>query len=340
MRLTTEAGFGLVEVVIASGMLAVVVGAITVFMQQSSDNLVYRSARIEQQRLYQSIKSDLQKFDKIKFSATKGSVGNIELNRCLNTNPAKTQDCSATSAGAQVGFQLWVKMGLNDIQRTDPLAGGMNYSLQGVRNCVVGSAYCPFWKAESFFWATCPGGVEKCDQASNIHVRHIIKAAKETFRDVPVPSLPPAAEFDANKTKFAYSHYVTKGRQIIENQTCPVGALVSGTEDDGKIVCKCRGGFKEESKGPPIVCKPLPTMCGPDQRIKGRNKDGSVNCVDQERICKTVSFDPNSATCPVGGWLEGINLGYCRPAKKNKKGTKRGIKCDTNQGTCCYFDEK
>ncbi len=332
---------------IASGMLAMVVGAITVFMQQSSDNLVYRSARIEQQRLYQTIKSDMQKIDKIKFSATKGFGGNTVLNRCLNTNPAKTEDCSATSADAQVGFQLWVKMGLDDIQRTDPVGGGMNYSLQGVRNCVVGSAYCPFWKAESFFWATCPGGALKCDQASNIHVRHIIKAAKETFRDVPVPALPPASEFNDNKTKFSYSHYITRGNQIIENQACPVGALMSGTEENGKIQCKCRGGFKEDSPGPPIVCTPLPTMCGPSQRIKGRNADGSVHCVDQERICKTVNFGTNdgdssadTATCPVGGWLEGINLGYCRPAKKNKKGTKRGIKCDTNQGTCCYFDEK
>ncbi len=341
MKLASEAGFGLLEVTIASGMMALIVAATTIFMQQSSDNLIYRSAKIEQQRLYQSLRADIQNIDKIKYSASKGFGGNALLNRCLNSNAAKAQDCVSTSAANQVGFQLWTRRGLAGIQKTGPAAASMVYSLNGVRACTVGTPHCPFWRAESYFWATCPGGSTTCDQASNIHVRYIVRPVRSEFRGMPIPAMPPAKEFANNMTKYSISHYVIKGdSQIADRQDCPTGALMSGLKENGTIKCKCRGGFQQVGNTTPIVCQALATVCRSDQRIKGRKQDGSVLCVDQEPDCKTIDFADNDATCPLGGWLEGINFGECRPGPKTKKGTKRGIKCVSNLGTCCHYKEK
>ena len=341
MKKFSEAGFGLVEVMIASGILALVVGATTVFMQQSGDNLVYRSAKVEQQRLYNSIKSDLQKYDKVKFSATKGGSGNASLNRCLQTNPGKTSDCSPTSAADQIGFELWTRQGIDEVQKSGPSGGAMKYSLSGVRDCAAGTAYCPFWNVETYFWATCPGGLTSCDQASNIHTRFIIRPVRQDFKGIPLGALPPANDFDNNKAKFAISHNVTKSSsKIVGDQSCPVGAVMSGLNENGIIKCVCKGGFEEVlPRTNPIVCKPLPSACPTDQRIKGRNPDGSVKCAPQQKVCQIVAFASGAVTCPVGGWLEKIDLGTCRPAAATKKGTSRPISCDTNQGTCCYLDE-
>jgi hypothetical protein len=239
-------------------------------------------------------------------------------------------------------------MGFQDLQKSGTPGSPMRYSTTGVRNCQTGGVACNFWRVESYFWATCPGGISSCDQAANINVRYIIRPEQAEFLGRPMTSMPPSTEFDTHKTRFAISHNISRGdMQIGGNQSCPVGALMSGMEENGRIKCECRGGFEQIGNTNPIVCRPLATMCNPGQRIKGRNPDGSVLCVNQRKICTTVNFsnddgdtNANTATCPVGGWLEGINLGYCRAARRNKKGTTRGITCDNNRGTCCYFDER
>jgi len=114
---------------------------------------------------------------------------------------------------------------------------------------------------------------------------------------------------------------------------------MTGLEENGKIKCECRGGFEQVGNTDPIVCKSL-DICKPNQRIKGRKGNGSPLCVDQIVKCNEITFGDDDATCPIGGWLEAIDLGVCRPGPSSKKGgASREVKCERNRGTCCYFKE-
>lgn len=342
------------EVMIAVGILSVVIGVVTVFVQNSNDQLLLKTAKMEQARLSRTIKAELQNVKNIAKSAALAASGNeLALKRCMLANTLNTSDCTVTSAASQLDFSYFGKQsGTPNVQKT---GAAVNYSLFGVRNCSLSTPFCPFWTVETFFWATCPGGATTCDQAANINVRYIVKPVRTTLHGLPLAAIPNLTDFNADKTKFAISHNVRSGRNPIgENQDCPVGAIMAGLDPNGHINCLCKAGFINTELNPnnPPICSPLPMTCLPGQRIKGRKADGSVLCVNQKVVCPPtipwvdlatndgdITNTDKAATCKLGGWLEAIDLGVCRPGVGNKKGTSRGIKCDNNKGKCCYYEE-
>lgn len=340
-----EAGFSLVETMIAAMVFSVLIGLVTVFIKDSNSQLVFNTMKMEQARMIQAIRADLRNMSKIRDMAMLAASGpELILKKCLTRNSSRTNDCSGpTVASKQIAFNFSSRLGPGSpfVKKGGTPAAPANYSMMGQPNCTVGTTYCPFWKVETYFWVTCPKGATECDQATSLHLRFIVKPARTSFQDKKLKSTPPQADFDAQKSKFAITHVVSDSQYKIDpEQDCPTGAIMNGLKDSGVINCVCRGGFinRETNPNRPPRCESLGT-CPAGHRLKGRRGDGSPVCVAQRVVCRTVEFADEQATCPVGGWLENVNLGVCRAAKANKKGTDRGITCDHNEGKCCFYEE-
>lgn len=350
----SERGFTLLETMIATAVFATLIGTVTVFINSSNEQLTQKRARIEQERLAQFIKYDLRDLKRIEASVASATSGNeLLLRNCLESNASGTLDCKvATDASSQRPFVFMSRRSGPSspfVKKGGTPSSPASYSMFGAPNCVAGTPYCPFWNVETYFWATCPGGKSECDKATSVHVRSIVKPVRTEYQGQKLRAIPELNDFNSNKASFAITHSLTQ--VIIEDdKKCPPGAQLSGTKSGGELKCVCRGGFNNTEPDPNKMpkCVASAPACPPGQRIKGRKKDGTVYCVKQIKVCKVVTFDKNdgdskntsdAATCPIGGWLENINLGRCKAAPKNKKGTDRGIKCDTNQGRCCYYDE-
>jgi hypothetical protein len=353
---SSERGFSLLETMIAGAVFATLIGTVTIFIKNSNSQLYQKRARMEQERISQSIKIDLRDMKRVEASVASATSGNeLLLRRCLESNKAGTLDCKgATDASNQRPFTFMSRRGgpaSPFVKKGGTPGSPATYSLFGAPNCTAGTAYCPFWNVETYFWATCSGGKAECDKATAVHVRYIVKPVRAKYEGQDLVAIPDLNEFNSFKSRFAISHSIATPSKLEEDKLCPAGSQLSGSKSGGELKCVCRGGFNNVEPDPNKMPKCIASApaCPPGQRIKGRKQDGTVYCVKQVKQCRTVTFDKDdgdtsstssAATCPIGGWLENINLGRCKAAPKNKKGTDRGIKCDTNQGRCCFYDEQ
>ncbi len=322
-----RAGFTLVESMIALGLIGVIVLAVMQFISQSSDVGLYNEALNARMSLGQTMTRAISNFDDVTRSAkASNSPGNMQLRYCLGLAPGT---CSTTSAASPASFDLYAVKGAVKIAGT---AGqSVTYSRTGGTNCVPGPN-CPFWQARAYFYASCPNNSVTCDKASTINVKFDIQPANSEYNNRRLKG-----------QQLTVAHRVFKSA-IKDSQDCPDGSEQIGLSKDGLVQCRCRPGYTQTgltAEGQPVCQGAGVVHCNKNEILKGRNPDGSPYCVPVVRKCGTVNFGSTDATCPNAGWLENINLGYCKPVgKKGKKTTSRDIKCDTNQGYCCWYEEK
>lgn len=318
-----RAGFTLVETMIAMGIMGIIGVAIMVFVSQSTDQTLHTEALNARMAIAQTLGRTIASYSDILSSSQRNS----ELAYCLG---ATKGTCSVTNPQNPMYFDLYRSNGMK-IAGTQ--GSPVNYGRTGQVNCaaVPGSSTCPFWQARAMFFATCPGGKLTCDQASTVTVRYELVPVKKEYQGRPLKG-----------QSLSAAHRVFK-QALKSGQNCPEGTEQRGLDQDGKILCVCRFGFKQigvNAEGFP-TCESGMLSCKPGQILKGRFADGRPDCANVRTVCGNVTFGAEDAKCPNAGWLESINLGYCKPgAGGGKKGGSKVIKCDTNQGYCCWYEEQ
>lgn len=323
-----NAGFTLTEMMVALGIVGMIVGGVSLLITGTQSQVNVTQAIAERDAYARRIEKALANPKTVLYSAMNDpTAGNLNLLYCVKLNSGG--QCNATAAGAPQTFNLYEARG-TPLKISGTAAAPVDVDPKGSPNCTT-SAGCPLWKVTTYFYATCPSNTATCDHATSVQLAYQIVPTVPRYLGKDLSPYPPAPTYKA----VSVDH--------IQTQSCPANSYLAGYTAGGTIECKCTNGIVNPTIGTDglPVCPGIDKICNPGQLLHGRKSDGTPICLNTVRICPGLTdFGDKDATCPNGGWLEGLNLGTCNTqgGGGKKGGGSQVVKCASNQGRCCYYE--
>ena len=359
MRRFQVNGFGLVELLIAVGIMSLVsaIAYILVKRSTSSSNkaelLAVRASLVA--RISQVIRDPEALLES-------GEKSNRNLKNCVDEDAATP--CSPIKYQQQQGFQLWLNPGGSGsgVQLTgESQAAPKEYGWRGESNCdslsrkKKDAARCGAWKAESYYWVSCQEKTQvTCDNAGRLWVRFIVRFdAKPNGKDYsafvgrPPKAIPDEASFRQDKASFAISLDFTKNLRD-RGGACGPNKVQIGLNEDGTPKCDCVQNATKRNMvvngQPSFICTLRKKDCPSGERLVGFDEKGDIICrrMGGKKVsCRSEkTFSRGSLNCAAEEWIEYTSMGTCRGKQRGggkKSGPQTWIECDRNRGRCCGY---
>lgn len=351
-RAFRSAGFSLLEMIIAAGLVGTIAMMTASYMGNITDGAKYERGRSMQENLVERVRLVAASPEALRDSINQAAVGTSNQgNRALKDCMDRSLPCLNTSAESQLGFNLWQSNGRTMERVAGPASDPVAYDDKGRRGCDRGRRGCLFG-AEAYWWATCPGGAVSCAIPDTVHVRVRTVPLNQPARGTPFRPYP--ANFDSDKTAFAVAVRGADINMKLGDQ-CRANEKQIGYDSVGRPVCRCvitplatvKGKAPEDP--PPDGCKEqiCPTYIDKSAGISvelrmvlvGYDDQGRMRCAkpDQVETCWEVNLR-DGGDCGPGAWMMRVDYGECKsedPDKSGKGGTRDVVSCTNDKGTCC-----
>ena len=329
-----QAGFTLIEVLIAAGIAVAAVSVALSLIQITQKSYTNAATISNRDRLARNIERVIQDMDRIRYAAANdGSAGNRALSDCLTAkdltaNPSLAPTCSATLTP----FRFVLKQG-----SPNPIAGDSQSPVYYGRDgapCTAGTS-CQFFKVITYFTPSCTSvssdptkttQIDTCYQARSIRVTYQITALKPLIGGQTLGPKP--TDLTASGVNFAISF------GLPPNSGCPIFAVMTGYGPGGTIVCRCVTGSTPtgtNADGTPICSQPVGVSCPGNAHLLGIAPDNSPICSSGTIICTPTTNN----TCSGGDWLGTLDLGDCNPVYISDNDPVP-IDCSGQTGKCCH----
>lgn len=311
---SAQSGTTLVEVIVAAG----IIGAVVVGMMQYSGFASRNQKKVRAKAVMQSIAKDIEYKLKNPLSIYESILqgDNVDLIQCMVPDIPPGCEDKLRKRDVPVGFKLATQS--DTPGRPDIIAGTaaapVFYDITG-RQCTFDQVKDPncVFKAESFFYVTCPIDRPGCAQQDGtqkiysppdvVHVGYQVTQMPGTLKKLgtfdPIP-----------KYKYFYSLRTLDIYGPYQNSKCNLGAILKGYRADGAAICECTQPNITKTTPPVknrrgVLCEATKNellTCGPNQVWRGYRSDGTALCLDFDDAydCRHLQFEPGDE-----GYLRG-----------------------------------